>query len=160
MRALDLLNRGDVLVVRKLDRLATSLKQWMAVSAVLLDRGIGLNVLDDGQDTGDPSGNVMGRLLSALAEYEQARRKKRTQGGSRSMARGKGRRGRPCGVNEAKRDAALRLKSETSCSVTEICEIVGISRPTFYRYNRSSIEASGAESQLEQTEATSHVRRV
>ncbi len=39
--------------------------------------------------------------------------------------------GRPKGVNETKRKAALALKRDPHYSIKEICEIVGISRNTY-----------------------------
>ncbi len=128
MRALDTLSQGDTLIVRRFDRLASSLRQWMAVSAILQDRGIKLRVLEDGAENAGSNEDIVGRMLSAMAAYEQARRQKRP--------RTKRRRGRPRGMDEAKRAAALKLKNETSHSITEICHMVGISRQTFYRYCR------------------------
>jgi len=135
-RALTALNPGDTLVVRKLDRLASSLKQWMAISAVLQERGITLRVLEDGQDNSGAEENVFARLLAALAEYEHARRQRVVNGHVAPQHRR--RRGRPRGADEAKRAKALALCFDKASSTTEICRRVGISRPTFYRYCRSS----------------------
>ncbi len=43
---------------------------------------------------------------------------------------------RPKGVDEKKRKAALALKRDPQYSIREICEIVGISRNTYYKYTR------------------------
>ena len=43
---------------------------------------------------------------------------------------------RPKGVDEKKRKAALALKRDSQYSIREICEIVGISRNTYYKYTR------------------------
>jgi DNA invertase Pin-like site-specific DNA recombinase len=54
-----------------------------------------------------------------------------------SAARTRGRKGgRPKGVDEKKRKAALALKRDPYYSVKEICDIVGISRNTYYKYTR------------------------
>ncbi len=45
--------------------------------------------------------------------------------------------GRPKGVDQKKQQAALALKHEARHSVREICEIVGISRNTYYKYTRT-----------------------
>ncbi|MDQ5827322.1 MAG: helix-turn-helix domain-containing protein, partial [Chloroflexota bacterium] len=45
--------------------------------------------------------------------------------------------GRPRGVDQKKQQAALALKQDTQRSVREICEIVGISRNTYYKYTRT-----------------------
>jgi ACT domain-containing protein len=43
-------------------------------------------------------------------------------------------------VNQAKQQAALALKRETSHSIREICQIVGISRNTYYKYTAQAPE--------------------
>ncbi|HEV8177878.1 MAG TPA: helix-turn-helix domain-containing protein [Gemmatimonadales bacterium] len=54
-----------------------------------------------------------------------------------AAARARGRTGgRPQGVDLKKKKAALALKKQASHSVREICEIVGISRNTYYKYTR------------------------
>jgi len=51
--------------------------------------------------------------------------------------RARGRKGGcPKGVDEKKRKAALALKRDPNYSVKEICDIVGISRNTYYKYTR------------------------
>jgi DNA invertase Pin-like site-specific DNA recombinase len=47
--------------------------------------------------------------------------------------------GRPRGVDQKKQKAALALKKNGAYSVREICEIVGISRNTSYKYTREGI---------------------
>jgi len=55
-----------------------------------------------------------------------------------TAARARGRNGgRPKGVDQKKQQAALALKQDTQRSVREICEIVGISRNTYYKYTRA-----------------------
>jgi DNA invertase Pin-like site-specific DNA recombinase len=50
-----------------------------------------------------------------------------------SAARARGQKGGwPKGVDQAKQKAALALKRDTSYSIREICQIVGISRYTCY----------------------------
>ena len=52
-------------------------------------------------------------------------------------ARSRGRKGgRPPGVDEKKRQAAISLAKDKSRSVKEICEILGIARNTYYKYTR------------------------
>jgi DNA invertase Pin-like site-specific DNA recombinase len=56
-----------------------------------------------------------------------------------AAARARGRKGgRPKGVDQKKQKAALALKKEGTHSVRAICEIVGISRNTYYKYTRGS----------------------
>jgi DNA invertase Pin-like site-specific DNA recombinase len=156
-RALSSLKQGDTLVVRKLDRLASSLKQWMAISAELQERGITLRVTEDGQEETGAEENVFARLLSALAEYEHARRQPGP--GGHVAPQHKRRRGRPRGTNETKRATAMALRQETACSITEICKRVGISRPTFYRYCRTPSSDTVLVSNDSPDESRSHSKR-
>jgi DNA invertase Pin-like site-specific DNA recombinase len=136
--ALSMLRKGDTLVVRKLDRMATSLKQWMTVSALLQERGIHLRVLEDDPEATGPTGELVDRLLVALAEYGRARDRRRSRAERATGAVPARRRGRPRGTNESKRSNALALRNSSGISITEICKLVGISRPTFYRYHKNS----------------------
>ena len=52
-----------------------------------------------------------------------------------SAARARGRKGgRPKGVDQKEQKAALALKKDAGHSIREICDIVGISRNTYYKY--------------------------
>jgi len=44
-------------------------------------------------------------------------------------------------ADEKKRQAALSLKKDTTRTVGEICEILGISRNTYYKYTRPEAPA-------------------
>ena len=59
-----------------------------------------------------------------------------------SAARARGRKGgRPKGVMDPnKQKAAMALKNDTSRSVSEICQILGVCRNTYYKYI-SSVES-------------------
>lgn len=157
-KVLSTLNQGDLLVVRKLDRLASGLKQWMAISAALQERGIALRVLGDRDENG-AADTEFNQLLSALAEYEKAKRNQRAGTVAHSAQPFRRRRGRPRGTDEAKRAAALALRKETACSITKICEIVGISRPTYYRYYRAAKSDAAADTQTVSNESASYNRR-
>ncbi|MBA3947080.1 MAG: recombinase family protein, partial [Herpetosiphonaceae bacterium] len=74
--------------------------------------------------------------IASLAEFERDLIRERTNAGL-TAARARGRNGgRPKGVDQKKQQAALALKQDTQRSVREICEIVGISRNTYYKYTR------------------------
>ncbi len=74
------------------------------------------------------------RIFASLAEFERDLIRERTNAGL-VEARARGRTGgRPKGVDQKKQKAALALKKDAGRSVREICEIVGISRNTYYKY--------------------------
>ena len=71
-RALSSLQRGDVLVVYKLDRLARSLSHLLQVLERLDKAGAGLKSLTEPVDTATPSGMFMLQVLGAAAQFERS----------------------------------------------------------------------------------------
>ena len=129
---------GDTLVVWKLDRLGRSLSHLVEMVQQLLEGGVGFRSLQESIDTTTSGGRLIFHLFASLAEFERDLIRERTSAGL-SAARARGRKGRrPKGVDRKKQKAALALKKEASYSVREICEIVGISRNTYYKYTRSA----------------------
>jgi DNA invertase Pin-like site-specific DNA recombinase len=87
--------RFDAVAVVKLDRLARSLHQLVALGREFQDLGVDLVVLDQSIDTTTTSGRLLFHVLSAIAEFEADLIRERTVAGlRRARARGK-RIGRP-----------------------------------------------------------------
>jgi len=55
-------------------------------------------------------------------------------------------------VDEKKRKAALALKKDPGRSVKEICDILGISRNTYYKYTQSEDKLAEAPQKIQQSE--------
>jgi DNA invertase Pin-like site-specific DNA recombinase len=128
--ALEACRAGDVLVVWKLDRLGRSLAHLVETVQVLAGRGIGFRSLQEQLDSTTSGGRLIFHIFASLAEFERDIIRERTHAGL-AAARTRGRKGgRPKGVDEKKRKAALALKRDPNYSVKEICDIVGISRNT------------------------------
>jgi len=73
-------------------------------------------------------------IFGALAEFEHNLIRERTSAGL-TAARARGRNGgRPLKLDEKKRGLAIKLYNERERSIKEICQIMGISRPTLYSY--------------------------
>ncbi len=135
--ALEACRAGDILVVWKLDRLGRSLAHLVETVQTLAARGIGFRSLQEQLDTTTSGGKLIFHLFAALAEFERDLIRERTKAGL-AAARARGRKGgRPKGVDEKKRKAALALKRDPQNTIREICEIVGISRNTYYKYTRT-----------------------
>lgn len=132
--ALGFLREGDVLVVWKLDRLGRSLKHLIEVVQGLDQRKIGFRSLQENIDTTTSGGRLVFHVFGALAEFERDLIRERTRAGLAS-ARARGRMGgRPRALDAKKAAIAQTLRDDPERTVKEICETLGISQATFYRY--------------------------
>lgn len=139
--ALDHLCPGDTLVVWRLDRLGRSLRYLIETVEGLEQRGIGFRSLRESIDTTTPGGRLIFHVFGALAEFERELIRERTMAGL-AAARARGRiGGRPPAMTDAKLRQALAMR-EQGRSVSEISEVIGVSRATIYRHLEA---ATGAE---------------
>ena len=132
----EVLRPGDTLVVWRLDRLGRSMPHLVALVEELLGKGIGFRSLSDGSiDTTTASGELMFNIFSSLAQFERRLIQERTRSGL-AAARARGRKGgrRPIPSDHPRVLTAKRLHKDRGLSIDQICETLGISRPTFYRY--------------------------
>ena len=132
--ALEFVRKGDTIVVWRLDRLGRSLKDLMALIEGLEQRAIGFRSLQESIDTTSSGGKLIFHLFGALAEFERNLMRERTQAGLQA-ARARGRKGgRQQKLTPQQIDMGRSLAAEPKRSVSSICEHLGISRPTYYRY--------------------------
>ena len=137
-KALDMMRERDVLVVWRLDRLGRSLRHLIEVVGDLEERGIGFRSLQESIDTTTSGGKLVFHVFGALAEFERELIRERTNAGL-AAARARGRKGgRPRVLDEKKAEMAQALRRDTSRPVGDICEMLGVSRSTFYRYTREA----------------------
>ncbi|MFH1905753.1 MAG: recombinase family protein [bacterium] len=133
-KTLEMLRNGDTLVVWRLDRLGRSLKHLIELITKLEQREIGFKSLMESMDTTTSGGKLVFHIFGALAEFEHNLIRERTSAGL-AAARARGRNGgRPLKLNEKKRELAIKLYNERERSIKEICQIMGISKPTLYTY--------------------------
>lgn len=130
---------GDTIVIWKLDRLGRSLTHLVDLVAQLNERGIGLRSLQDPIDTTTAQGKLVFNIFASLAQFEREVISERTQAGL-AAARARGRvGGRKKGLSDAARAKAAYAASlyrQKRLSINAICETVGISRATLYKYLR------------------------
>ncbi len=132
--AFDFLREGDCLVVWRLDRLGRSLIHLIETINQLEERGIGFRSLQEAIDTTTSGGRLVFHIFGALAEFERNLIRERTIAGLEA-ARARGRvGGRPRALDEKKTELAYQLYDEKKYAVKEICQILGISKPTLYAY--------------------------
>ena len=137
-RTMEMLREGDTLVVWRLDRLGRSLKHLIELMGGLEERGIGFQSLQESIDTSSSGGKLIFHMFGALAEFERNLIRERTKAGL-AAARARGRRGgRRKALNAQQRAAAVSLYKTRDHSIKEICQIMGISKPTLYSYVREA----------------------
>lgn len=130
------LNPGDVLIVWPLDRLGRSMSHLVSIIENLNERNVGFRSICDGSiDTTTASGQLVFNVFAAMAAFERALTIERTKAGL-DAARARGRTGgRPkLKTTDSRVIMAKSLHADKSLSVQEICEVMGISKGTLYRY--------------------------
>ena len=129
--ALDWVREGDVLIVTKLDRLARSVADLVAITEALKRKGVGLRILAMNLDTSTPTGKLMVNLLGSIAEFERELMLERQREGiAKAKAEGKYQGRQPT----ARRKSAdvLKLRAEGR-SANDIVNSLGISRASVFR---------------------------
>jgi DNA invertase Pin-like site-specific DNA recombinase len=132
--ALNFTQTGDTLVVWKLDRLGRSLKQLIDLLMTLQTREVALWSLQERLETSTSGGKLIFHVFGALAEFERDLIRERTMAGL-AAARARGRRGGRPKIMTAKQVAmATALQQDPQTTVDDICQTLGVSRATLYRY--------------------------
>lgn len=132
--AMAFMREGDTLVVWRLDRLGRSLTDLIAMVGRLESLGTGLASIHESIDTSSSTGRLVFHIFGALAEFERNLIRERTRAGLQA-ARARGRvGGRPRALNPDQQKLVVRLYEEKQHTVQQICEMMGISRPTLYKY--------------------------
>jgi DNA invertase Pin-like site-specific DNA recombinase len=133
-QALSHLRSGDTLVVWRLDRLGRSLPHLIETVRQLQERDIGFRSLQEQIDTTTSGGKLVFHVFGALAEFERDLIRERTHAGL-AAARARGRLfGRPKVLTPRQVKQLQSLAKDERNTVAEICETLGISRATYYRY--------------------------
>lgn len=130
------LQKGDKLVVTKLDRLARNVKEGIEVIEDLFERGVKVHVLNVGLLENTTMGRFFLQTMLAVSEMERNLIIERTQEG-KMIAKQKPdyREGRPR-ISKKKVDHALSLLETNSYS--EVERLTGISKSTLTRAKRRS----------------------
>ena len=134
-KLLAVMRSGDTMVVTKLDRIARSATQGIALIQSLLDRGIVVHVLNMGLMDNTPTGKLIRNIMLAFAEFERDMIVERTQEGKAIAKQNPDfKEGRPKKFSRVQINHALDLLNEYSYKQVE--QMTGISKSTLIRAKR------------------------
>ncbi len=124
------LQKGDMLVVTKLDRFCRKTKEGLDYIDTLMKKGVKIHILNMGLIEDTPMGRLIVTNLLAFAEFERCMILERTKAGKAVAKEKPGwKEGRPeIPVNME----SLTKKQAAGKSVSKICRELGISRSTYY----------------------------
>ncbi|WP_334019491.1 recombinase family protein [Alteromonas sp. S015] len=110
-RVLEVLRKGDTLVVTRIDRLARSMKDLQDIVHDLKQRGIHLEATEQPIDTSSAAGKAFLDMLGVFAEFETNLRKERQlEGIAKAKAKGVYKGGAP--LSDEKKALVRRLYEE------------------------------------------------
>src|SRR4051794_1273069 len=132
-RLLKIVERGDLVIVTRLDRLARSTRDLLNILGTIAESGGGFRSLSDTwADTTTTHGRLMLTVLGGLAEFERELIRERTgEGRARAKARGVKLGRRPKLTTHQRQEALARRESGEP--VTEIARSYNVSHSTISR---------------------------
>jgi putative DNA-invertase from lambdoid prophage Rac len=136
VRLVDKLERGDILIVTKLDRLGRNAMDVRATVERLAAEGVRVHCLAlGGVDLTSPAGKMTMQVVSAVAEFERDLLIERTQSGlARAKAEGKTL-GRPAKLTH-EQQATIRAKRSEGVSLGTLAKEYGVSRAAIQRVGK------------------------
>ncbi len=132
-RALKALQKGDTLIVWKLDRLGRSLSHLVQTIVDLRERGVGFQSLHDPIDTTNASGRLVLHIAAAFAEFERALATERTRAGLTAARRRSVKLGRKPSLTPAQVTHARDL-IEQGESPRAVARTLKVHHSTLYRH--------------------------
>ena len=135
--ALDYIREGDILVVKKLDRLARSVADTVDIQKRLEAKNAGLSILDMKIDTTTPEGRLQFNLFAAIAQFEREVMLERQKVGiAKAKADGKYKGRKP--TSDDKKAEILKLAAQGNMTKEEIRKAVNVGIATVYRVLKES----------------------
>lgn len=130
---------GEVqtVIVYKLDRVSRSLIDGLTTIQGWLEKGVRLVSTSQQFDFSGATGKLIASVLFSVAEMEQETRRERQQAGI-AVAKERGiYKGRKKGTTKGSQKRALELQRQ-GLTVSEISNVMGVSRQTVYRYLKAA----------------------
>ena len=133
-RMLDHLRAGDVVTITRLDRLARSTGDLLAIAERIKEAGAGLRSLaEPWADTTTPAGRMVLTVFAGIADFERSLIVERTSAG-RIAAKARGVKFGPSPALSAEQIAhARQLIHDDKKPVAEVARLLGVHRATLYR---------------------------
>jgi putative DNA-invertase from lambdoid prophage Rac len=133
LRLLDRLERDDVLIVTKLDRLGRNAIDVAITVAKLADIGVRVHCLAlGGVDLTSPAGRMTMGVINAVAQFERDLLIERTQSGLKRAKAGGAVLGRPATLDDGQREV-VRSELAAGATVSALAKQLGTSRQTIMR---------------------------
>ena len=131
-RLMNRIQKGDTLIVTKLDRFARSMSQGSELVSDLIERGIKVYILNIGVMDNTPSSKLIRNVFFAFAEFERDMIVERTMEGKAIAKQNPDfREGRPKKYSRKQIEHALELLESNSYKQVE--DMTGISKSTLIR---------------------------
>lgn len=131
-RALNQLQRGDTLMVWRLDRLGRSLADLIDLVSGLKAKGCGFRSLTESIDTGTAGGELVFHLFGAMAQFERSLIIERTRAGLAAAKHRGVKLGRKRALSAGQIQHARKL-IDGGESPPLVAKSLGVSRATLYR---------------------------
>ena len=134
-KLLETLQRGDTLVVCKLDRFARTAREGLEVVEDLMERGIKVHILNMGLIEDTPMGRVILTVMLAFTQFERDSIVERTSAG-KALAKEKEdyREGRPRTEIPINFKEYLAKQEAGEISISQACKEMGVARAHWYRW--------------------------
>lgn len=131
-KLMDKIQKGDTLIVTKLDRFARSMTQGSGLVSDLIEKGIKVYILNIGVMDNTPSSKLIRNVFFAFAEFERDMIVERTMEGKAIAKQNPDfREGRPKKYSRKQIEHALELLDSNSYKQVE--DMTGISKSTLIR---------------------------
>ncbi|MAS94530.1 MAG: resolvase [Verrucomicrobiales bacterium] len=136
-KALEMMRKGDELVVYKLDRLSRSLRDLILLLEKLDERGAAFRSLSESIETKSAAGKMLFSVLGAFAQFERELVSERTKNGlANAKSRGASL-GRPQKLSKAQREAMVEMVKTGEKTGNQIAEIFNVSNAYVSRLKRT-----------------------
>ncbi len=124
---------GDTLVVTELSRMTRSLLNLLETAQMLEQRQVNLVSLRESIDTTTATGRCFLSMMGAIYQMERELRAERAAAG-RASAKARGKTGGRPRTDVVKLENARILYENTEKTASEVCDIVGVGRRTFFAH--------------------------